>query len=333
MTVAEPVVSRDISPNDMHPDSQSYLLLTVALPIIGIALLVLHDVDDPFMQYSAAGAALLMSQAGLRRVHWLLITAVGLMIAPHLPGNGWFSPYAAGVGLASLIVGGPALHWADRRRANAAVWAGIFPIGIAVAIVCRQSAAPRLVSYDLYAAMWDNKLFGPVAFKVGEWFKEHPVIASLHEEVYNGLPFGMAVGLTLTSMARRWRVVAIFVLSGCIGLILYPMLPIGGPLAAFPNFPTMGKMLPLRPTVLAPESELTGFPSLHFAWSLLVAASIWRAGTLARVLGILFIVTTAVATLGLGMHWAVDLIAAVPYAGLLWLLVDQSFKLFSRLAR
>jgi membrane-associated phospholipid phosphatase len=44
----------------------------------------------------------------------------------------------------------------------------------------------------------------------------------------------------------------------------------------------------------------------------------WKAGRWARPVGVLFVVTTAIATLGLGMHWLVDLVAAVPFTWALW---------------
>jgi membrane-associated phospholipid phosphatase len=92
-----------------------------------------------------------------------------------------------------------------------------------------------------------------------------------------------------------------------------PFVPVGGPLETFSDFPVPRTLPPAQRVVLPEWAELTGFPSLHFAWALLVAAAAWNSGLWARAGGVAFAVFTMTATLGLGMHWLVDLIASLPF--------------------
>ena len=55
-------------------------------------------------------------------------------------------------------------------------------------------------------------------------------------------------------------------------------------------------------------------PSLHFAGALFVAWGTWSLGTWQRFFGVAFLAVMFVATLGLGEHYLIDLIVAIPFA-------------------
>jgi PAP2 superfamily len=110
-----------------------------------------------------------------------------------------------------------------------------------------------------------------------------------------------------------------FFLAGPAGIIFYNLLPACGPIYLFPTqFPkdamTVAQIreLFLQPVVIA--GNRNAFPSLHMAWALLAwwcgkGLSRWTRTFLALVLG-----GTVLATLGLGEHYFVDLVAAFPFA-------------------
>jgi hypothetical protein len=316
--VASAMRALDIPPDTGRSRAPVFGLL---LPIIPVGLWALTGITTPFMQYAMGASAILMADTGLRPITWVAILPLGIVLGywwlPHpvggIPG---LSPTVAGLGAMALFIGGPALRWADPIRAKRAIWAGIFPAAIALSILVRVTLGPQAPSYDLWMAYADQQLVGPLAFRMGQWFQGHPWIRAFHVEVYLALPFAMA--WAFIGNGSRWGLVRLFVTAGIAGMLCYHLIPVGGPLETFSDYPVTRIITPpLHRTTLS-WGELTGFPSLHFAWALLVAASAWQRGPWIRWLGVAFVVFTASATLGLGMHWLVDLLASLPFTWLLW---------------
>ena len=72
--------------------------------------------------------------------------------------------------------------------------------------------------------------------------------------------------------------------------------------------------VPLSTVFGTPTAPRNSLPSLHFAWALLILWSLKPGQRLARLLAVLFVIATVLATLGSGEHYLVDLIVAVPFA-------------------
>jgi hypothetical protein len=103
------------------------------------------------------------------------------------------------------------------------------------------------------------------------------------------------------------------------GFLFYNLFPACGPLYVF------GQAFPFHPLPMAILSRLTvkpaafpglrnAMPSLHLAWTL---QAWWYSRGLSwieRLVAFAFLALNAVATLGTGEHWFVDLIVAFPYA-------------------
>jgi hypothetical protein len=94
------------------------------------------------------------------------------------------------------------------------------------------------------------------------------------------------------------------------GPCLYALLPACGPVYAFPGFPhhTVQNVLETVRLSGAPNAV----PSLHMATAflLVVFARSWTW----RIAGVLFAISTALATLATGEHYAIDLIIGLPFA-------------------
>src|SRR5207247_2117622 len=79
--------------------------------------------------------------------------------------------------------------------------------------------------------------------------------------------------------------------------------------------------LPDNPTphMIPIDAAPNGIPSVHMATALLIFWFLrrWWWGSL---IGLVFILLTILATLGLGQHYLFDLICAIPYAALVYLL-------------
>ncbi|WP_194271210.1 fused MFS/spermidine synthase [Zoogloea sp. 1C4] len=125
---------------------------------------------------------------------------------------------------------------------------------------------------------------------------------------------------------RGWHGVEVWFVISMIGMVAYHLMPVCGPLYAFPEafpgaMPGMDKV-PLDLMPVAPAMR-NGVPSLHFGWSLaawIVALSLknrwlkWGSGVL--------MLSMVPATLGLGEHYLLDLVVALPFViGVMALLV------------
>ena len=121
---------------------------------------------------------------------------------------------------------------------------------------------------------------------------------------YDALP--LAVAIAWAAERPRAMLPAMFA-SSALAFACYNLLPAVGPAHAFTGFPFA------PPHLAEVDSGLPRncIPSMHLGWALLIA---WNVrGRAARVVGWLFVAVTALATVGLGEHYFVDLIAAVPF--------------------
>jgi hypothetical protein len=113
------------------------------------------------------------------------------------------------------------------------------------------------------------------------------------------------------------------VIAGPVGVVFYNMIPACGPgYLMGSKFPfemlstSQLKQLPLERLPVA--GARNAFPSLHLGWALL---ALWYSECLSRRTRLamaIFFVGTVFATLGLGEHYFVDLVAAFPFALMLY---------------
>jgi hypothetical protein len=285
--------------------------LTVALG----SVFFLHFASRPGSRDLLAAAALgLVAGAGL----YVLRLSRGL---DALPANAVF----AGVGAASLCV----LAWRawrshGSRRARvlgALLPAALLAGGVALSLYLLTATVWLCPATDdalLYAA--DGGLGTQVSFAVGRLFRAAPLLATFALAVYNLVPAAFVLLLALYQRAdpslRRTPFPA-FLLASVVGYAMYLLFPAVGPVYAFgPAFPDDP---PAAADVLAgalatPPVLRNCMPSLHTTWALLL---VWHARPLARwvrVVAAVFLVFTLLATLGLGLHYAVDLVVAFPFA-------------------
>ena len=111
------------------------------------------------------------------------------------------------------------------------------------------------------------------------------------------------------------RALVLFVTCAACSLPFYWMFPASGPIFSLPKFPAvyMGSVHLITDTNSVPNC----IPSIHFATALLITYFLWP-WKVGRVIGCFHIVATIFATLGLGEHYAIDLVLAVPY---IWAIV------------
>lgn len=170
--------------------------------------------------------------------------------------------------------------------------------------------------YDQYLYQLDAWL-GQPGFAAGRLLTEWPVLHAICYWAYVAVPVVLPVAYLTTPSPGRY--VAALMLSVGLGFACYWLIPAAGPRFTFPSYPWH------EPTIDAQAMFLPGafpncMPSLHLTWALLTARySRWRPMMWT------FVALTVASTLGLGEHYAVDLIAAVPFTALLVWLVERQW--------
>lgn len=214
-----------------------------------------------------------------------------------------------------------------RREWRRAALIALVPLGMTNAVFGLAGIVRRLtpLTYDgaLYAL--DATLRIPFSKSIGIAFADFPPIAAVSLIAYALLPGAIAAGLgyeqyNIERGAARGvgvNLLLAYAVSGSIASLLYILCPATGPSHVFREaFP---RLLPDASTIswslstFAPLSPRNAMPSLHFAWAVILWRSVKGARGWVRKSAATFAFLTALATLGSGEHYVVDLIAAVPF--------------------
>jgi|HubBroStandDraft_1064217.scaffolds.fasta_scaffold50921_1 hypothetical protein len=148
-------------------------------------------------------------------------------------------------------------------------------------------------------------------------FRSFPWIAGASSAAYMGM-------LIFPPLYRGWalhrgqrsnvNVMHAFVVAGVVGFTLYQVCPAEGPIysfgARFPDHLPNWHDVSLAPYLSAGIHNAT--PSMHMAWALLILWSALELGPLALATAAALVCFTALATLGSGEHYLVDLVVSAP---------------------
>ena len=165
---------------------------------------------------------------------------------------------------------------------------------------------------------WTADLEGRRALSSG-WFHALPVLRDVCATAYQALPLMLIVVIAVQLKQRESFPifpVMVFGLAGLEAPLLYRVVPAVGSEYVFgPNFAYgphwMSGLAIVTPMHAAPANSM---PSLHFAWALLALWNMPRNNRGAVFGAAVFALVIALATLGLGEHYAIDLVVAVPFA-------------------
>jgi hypothetical protein len=223
-------------------------------------------------------------------------------------------------GLGSLAVLA-ARAWRSRsepesQRAVLLLMAGttlpLFVIASRPLLVLSATANPETL--DLLAFAFDRSLGLDPSATAARFVLNSPLIRELALATYAALPLVVAVAfaLQLRQRDRRPDSLMVFMAIALIGFPIYFLYPVAGPVFAFGAlFPDHLPALPVAVDVL-PWAPRNGMPSLHFAWALALCFHARNAGFRARLGYGAFLWLTALAILGLGEHYLIDLVVALP---------------------
>jgi hypothetical protein len=226
----------------------------------------------------------------------------------------------------------------DRGRADAffcfAVW--VIPALWLCGLITNGVSHLLPLKLDLYIAAIDGSLGFQPSFFIGALVARHVSLYCAIALAYGGMPMAMlavyAAYLWRRPAAETVRLLQTFVVAFLGGMAVFALCPVCGPRYAFPaQFPfhPPSAIVPRPVAIAAPPNAV---PSLHMTTALLILwfARHWIAG---RLLAVVFLALTVLATLGAGEHYLFDLIVAVPYSVAAWWCVPHLSWLCARWAR
>lgn len=202
----------------------------------------------------------------------------------------------------------------------ASVAASLFPQKLLPALL-NLSAQVFSLRIDLYLEVTE-RLCGNPSFALGRFFMGHPKLALISAISYNSMPLGIIVAaLAYVKRPEFGRVVAVMLVNLFAAVPIYFLLPASGPRNVFVDYPFYAAMG--SPHLISVHAEPNCIPSVHFATTLLLVYFFWRSKP-ARILAVAHSALTAMACLGFGEHYLIDLVVAVPYAlAVLWICREQ----------
>ena len=305
------------------------LAAVVLVAMSFIAFRLFNGADNPFLAYAFAGGLLVYS---MERPSLKELAAAGIimvLLGMGYTANGgrygdWFGSRFAAVlafgGLASIAL----LGWRSCMRTEALramLTALLCPLLAVVANLCLVLLIPlQPMVFDPNLYRFDGILGPQWSFEVGIWFQNLPWLNHLAYTAYAALPL-VEVATFVLFLRSPGRFPAnpmvVFVVGGLGGCALYQICPAAGPLHVFPStFPFFTPPLPAASTMPLGVIPRNAIPSLHAAWAFLLWWNIRSYSRFASLMAAVFVVITLLATLGLGEHYLIDLIVAVPFAGL-----------------
>jgi PAP2 superfamily len=174
---------------------------------------------------------------------------------------------------------------------------------------------------DLFLYNFDASLGVQLSFKVGQVVLRSRWLTQVALLFYFALPVPVMLVYANQLVSRGRAAMSVFLgffIAGPVAIIFYNLLPACGPIylfgSRFPFDPLSGQQLKemlVQPTLIS--GARNAFPSLHLAWALL---ALWYAEGLSywtKSFLVLFLMGTVLATLGLGEHYFIDLVAAFPF--------------------
>jgi hypothetical protein len=158
---------------------------------------------------------------------------------------------------------------------------------------------------------------------VAHFAATHRVLLFLMITVYSTLAYAL-VGMFILASYFPEKIHpgrALFYILGtaCAGAAMYFLCPGGGPKVCahslgVTNFPLADMTVTTLRTIPCPiGAPFNATPSLHCAWAILLLLALRPFGRWMTFAASIFLVLTAISTMAVGEHYAVDLIASLPF--------------------
>lgn len=257
----------------------------------------------------------------------LTVLAAGCSCAAYILLGGGFShePVFRAIGVLSFLGAGSLAAMTARllcggkeawRKHLRALLVAITPIAFVTMMPLAFRTTPGSLDHYLYA--FDGRFGFEPAFAVGSLFATVPFLKTFCAVVYAALPLAIVcVWIVAPDVADEPGLIRTFLMTGVLGLLLFRLLPAAGPIYAFPG------AWPAHPPAIADgfvtpiamgRVWLNAMPSVSAAWALLIFWRTRRNRRLIRSAAGAFLFLVLLAPLGLGEHYLIDLVVAIPFA-------------------
>jgi hypothetical protein len=286
--------------------------------------------NDVFFSILMASAAIVFVHVRPWREIWQLAVVFGVLVAGqvfilHAPFK--VAPAGAALGMASFMLLALRRIWSELPDEKKLMRLALLPplllvlLGYFSSGLLASTGDLHPKTLDLYLYAFDGSLGLQPSFAAGRLVLGSLWLTRMCLFWYRVLPAALMLVYAQQLVRRREAALSVFLaffLAGPVGIIFYNLFPACGPIYLFPQFPRDPMTaVQVREVVLHPVSIIgnrNAFPSLHMAWALLA----WWYGkgllTLTRSLLAMFLAGTVLATLGLGEHYFIDLVAAFPFS-------------------
>jgi hypothetical protein len=260
---------------------------------------------------------------------WVVIGALFLAVLDYrvMDYKPFFMAGFSFVGLSALAVLGTRTIWAKAEDRKLLLY-GFLPALLFVASEWTASSLLDITeklhpkTFDLFLYSFDSSLRVQISFLTGQFLLKNLWLRTASLAIYISLPLPLA--LVYASQLRRQKgkalaVMIAFLATGPIGVLCYNMLPACGPVhlfgAAFPWSPLStadAMQLNIVPVIM--QGARNAIPSLHMTWVLLVWWNSRGLSRWVRVIAMIYVALTVLATLGTGEHYFIDLVVAFPFS-------------------
>ena len=189
------------------------------------------------------------------------------------------------------------------------------PGGMTCIAIVKWISPIRPLKWDYYLFNLDGLLGFQPTFEIGRILSRHEWLAVAAQVGYNLLAAAILLLFGIYLWCRSQQEMVIFARTMILNLFaavpLYFLFPAIGPHFAFPDFPTFPSAVPVA--LVNMQGIINCMPSVHFSTALLIVwfSRKWRIGLICAAI---YAVIIVIATLGLGLHWATDLVGGGIYA-------------------
>jgi hypothetical protein len=204
----------------------------------------------------------------------------------------------------------------DRRRSE--LFGVVSLLSIPAPMLCQWVTIQlsKLLPYklDLYIYHLDGLLGFQPSFEIGSLISHHLWAAVPLMVAYDGLPCAVVLMFGCYLWLSPWNeavsLIRVFCLNLFLAVPIYAIVPVCGPLYAFPTFPHLPASFVSHPILLARPPN--GVPSVHTSTALLILYFGWR-WPIGRILAGIYLGFIILSTMGSGEHYFFDLLCAIPY--------------------
>jgi hypothetical protein len=273
----------------------------------------------PFIQFCflACYVAFVLSKPGLRE--WLLVTTAGVVL-----GLGFvrlhLGPWISGLGLATALWAVLAPLFRRKTVHPAIALLVLYPTLASAAMLAFNKGGGMVLDRFILAA--DGSFGLEPGFAAAAFILNHPVVQSVCELCYFGMPVALA---TLLHTASSRRLILLCALLAVSSLAAYAAFPAVGAQVAFasrfPEDPPMTNAS-FGSAMFEPGGFNRNFmPSLHTGWGIALLLAAWPLGKLWRYGMLLYLVPMLF--YALASHYLCDMIVAVPWTLANWNVLEK----------